>query len=103
MVANLVETDADGFIVVNPFHETSTPGLYAAGDVSTIYSEQVLTAIGDGARAAMSAYDYVLSERLLARSAHRCVSDQSGGRDEGQRTVVETSPQVAVPFQALSR
>ena len=69
---NLVETDADGFIVVNPFHETSTPGVYAAGDVSTIYSEQVLTAIGDGARAAMSAYDYVLSERLWPRQ--RCVS-----------------------------
>ena len=66
VVANLVETDADGFIVVNPFHETSTPGVYAAGDVSTIYSEQVLTAIGDGARAAMTAYDYVLTERLLA-------------------------------------
>ena len=64
LVAHLVETDAQGFIVVNPFHETWTPGLYAAGDVSTIYSEQVLTAIGDGARAAMSAYDYVLSERL---------------------------------------
>lgn len=64
LVANLVETDAQGFILVNPFHETRTPGLYAAGDVSTIYSEQVLTAIGDGARAALSAYDYVLSERL---------------------------------------
>lgn len=69
VVADLVETDADGFILVNAFHETWTPGLYAAGDVSTIYSEQVITAIGDGARAAMSAYDYVLTDRLLGFTA----------------------------------
>jgi len=68
IVSNIVETNADGFILVNAYHETSLPGLYAAGDVSTIFCEQVLSAIGDGARAAMTAYDYLLA-RWLAPTA----------------------------------
>lgn len=65
IVRDLVETDASGFILVNAFHETSVSGLFAAGDVSSIFSEQVLIAIGDGARAAMNAYDYLLAQRLV--------------------------------------
>jgi len=37
------------------------PGLFAAGDVTRSEGEQVLTAIGDGARAARSAHFYVLT------------------------------------------
>lgn len=65
LVKDLVETDADGFIMVNAYHETSLPGLYAAGDVCSTFSEQVLIAIGDGARAARSAYDYLLAQWLV--------------------------------------
>jgi pyruvate/2-oxoglutarate dehydrogenase complex dihydrolipoamide dehydrogenase (E3) component len=39
---------------------TTVPGIFAAGDVTTSFGEQVLIAIGDGARAALSAYDYLL-------------------------------------------
>jgi alkyl hydroperoxide reductase subunit F len=39
---------------------TSVPGIFAAGDVTTNYAEQVLIAVGDGAKAALSAYDYLL-------------------------------------------
>jgi len=66
MVRDLAKIDSNGFVLINAFHETSIPGLYAAGDVSSMFSEQVLTAIGDGARAAMTAYDYVLARRLMA-------------------------------------
>lgn len=65
IVRNLVATNAEGFILVNAYHETTLPGLFAAGDVSSTFSEQVLIAIGDGARAAMSAYDYLLARRLI--------------------------------------
>ncbi|HEY0602019.1 MAG TPA: NAD(P)/FAD-dependent oxidoreductase [Herpetosiphonaceae bacterium] len=65
IVRGLVATDANGFILVNAYHETTRPGLFAAGDVSSTFSEQVLIAIGDGARAAMSAYDYLLARRLI--------------------------------------
>ncbi len=58
-VAHLVECDARGHIIVDRFGRTNVPGLFAAGDVATT-TEQVLVAIGEGAKAALSAYDYLL-------------------------------------------
>jgi thioredoxin reductase (NADPH) len=63
MVRHIAHTDQDGFIWVDDRNATAQPGLFAAGDVTTAFGEQVLIAIGEGARAALSAYDY-----LLARS-----------------------------------
>jgi thioredoxin reductase len=60
MVADLVELDKLGFIKVDAYSRTSVPGLFAAGDVTNIYAEQVLVAVGEGVKAALSAYDYLL-------------------------------------------
>lgn len=60
MVADLVELDVRGFIKVDSYSRTSTPGIFAAGDVTNIYAEQVLVAVGEGVKAALSAYDYLL-------------------------------------------
>lgn len=61
LVRALVELDDDGFIIVNHRCETSVPGLFAAGDVTNIQSEQVLVAIGEGAKAALSAWEYLVT------------------------------------------
>lgn len=61
LVRQLARVNVDGFIMVDEKNATSQPGLFAAGDVTTAFAEQVLIAIGDGARAAASAYDYILS------------------------------------------
>lgn len=60
MVADLVDTDEDGFILVDCYSCTNVPGLFAAGDVTHIMAEQVLVAVGEGVKAALSAYDYLL-------------------------------------------
>lgn len=60
MVANLVELDDQGFIVVDCYNHSSVPGLFAAGDVTNIFAEQVLVAVGEGVKAALTAYDYLL-------------------------------------------
>ena len=57
----LAQIDPDGFILVDEKNATTQPGLFAAGDVTTAFGENILIAIGDGARAAASAYDYILS------------------------------------------
>ncbi|MCS6840093.1 MAG: NAD(P)/FAD-dependent oxidoreductase [Roseiflexus sp.] len=67
MVQHLVRTDQDGFIWVDERMATTVPGIFAAGDVTTSFGEQVLIAIGDGARAALSAYDYLLMRGPIAR------------------------------------
>lgn len=69
IVRKIAQTDADGFIWVDELNATTVPGLFAAGDVTTAFGEQILIAIGDGARAALSAYDYILAN--LPVEAHQ--------------------------------
>ena len=66
LVRHIVQTDQDGFIWVDERNATSMPGLFAAGDVTTAFGEQIMIAIGDGARAALSAYDYLLASQPAA-------------------------------------
>jgi alkyl hydroperoxide reductase subunit F len=60
MVEKLVDLDDQGRIKVDCFARTNVPGVFAAGDVTDSYAEQVLVAVGEGAKAALSAYDYLL-------------------------------------------
>lgn len=60
LVAGLVELDPCGFIKVDSRNRTSRPGIFAAGDCTDASAFQVLMGLGDGEKAALSAYDYVL-------------------------------------------
>jgi thioredoxin reductase len=60
MLNGLAAADQAGRIIVDGSCRTSVAGLFAAGDVTNGYAEQVLVAIGEGAKAALSAYDYLL-------------------------------------------
>lgn len=60
LVRGLAELDDAGHVVVSCGAQTTVPGLYAAGDVSNEPVEQVLIAIGAGAKATLNAYDYLL-------------------------------------------
>lgn len=60
VVADLVETDDLGHIKVDSRNQTSQEGVFAAGDVTDVIAEQVLIAIGEGAKAALTAYEYLL-------------------------------------------
>jgi thioredoxin reductase (NADPH) len=57
--SRLVTLDEAGFIVTDELMGTSAPGIFAAGDVRHNSFRQVITAAGDGAAAAMSAFKYV--------------------------------------------
>lgn len=46
-----------GQIVVDAHCRTSLPGVYAAGDVSTVPYKQIVVAMGEGAKAALAAFD----------------------------------------------
>ncbi len=61
LVANLVERDARGRIRVDSRNRTSAAGIFAAGDVTDVFAEQVLIAIGEGAKAALAAHEYLLT------------------------------------------
>lgn len=61
MFAGLVKRNRDGRIMVDENNQASIPGLFAAGDVTDVNANQVIIAMGEGANAALSAYNYLLS------------------------------------------
>ena len=60
IVKYLVKLDERGRIIVDGVNRTNVPGVFAAGDVTTDFAEQVLIAVGEGAKSALSAYEYLL-------------------------------------------
>lgn len=61
-VSHLVETNEKGEIIVNCQGETSYPGIFAAGDVTNVPDKQIIIAAGEGAKAALKAFSYLLSQ-----------------------------------------
>jgi len=61
-----LETDATGYIKVDEWMRTNLPGVFAAGDCTTMWLgfRQVITAAAMGAVAAYSAYDYLAEKGL---------------------------------------
>ena len=55
--ADITETNRIGEIVTDAHCRTSVPGIYAAGDVSTVPYKQIIIAMGEGAKAALTAFE----------------------------------------------
>ena len=49
-----------GEIEVDSRGQTSVPGVFAAGDVTTVPYKQIIIAMGEGAKAALGAFDYLI-------------------------------------------
>jgi len=60
MIADIITLDDQGRIIVDCANHTNVPGIFAAGDVTSGFAEQVLIAVGEGAKASLSAYEYLL-------------------------------------------
>lgn len=59
-VKGLVDFNQFDEIKINPeTSETKTPGLFAAGDVTSIRDKQIVVAAGEGVKAALSAHKYL--------------------------------------------
>lgn len=55
-----VELSNRGEIVINDRNETNIKGVFAAGDCTTVPYKQIIIAAGEGAKAALSAFDYLI-------------------------------------------
>ncbi len=56
----VVEMNRFGEIMVDAKGHTSVPGVFAAGDCSTVPYKQIIIATGEGAKAALSAFDHLI-------------------------------------------
>lgn len=54
-----VDTNERGEIKINAKNETSVPGIFAAGDVTDVPYKQIVISAGEGAKAALTANDYI--------------------------------------------
>jgi alkyl hydroperoxide reductase subunit F len=61
-----LELSRYGEIVVDAHGRTSVPGVFAAGDVTTTPFKQIVIAAGDGAKAALSAFDHLMRAAPVA-------------------------------------
>jgi alkyl hydroperoxide reductase subunit F len=63
LVLDTVEINRIGEIVIDSECRTGIAGLFACGDVTDVPYKQVIVAAGEGAKAALSAYDYIIKQR----------------------------------------
>ena len=60
-----VELSKYGEIVIDAKCHTNLPGVFAAGDVTTVPYKQIVIAAGEGSKAALSAFDYLIRQPLV--------------------------------------
>jgi alkyl hydroperoxide reductase subunit F len=60
----VIKLSPRGEIEVNARGETSLPGVFAAGDCTVVPYKQIVIAMGEGAKASLSAFDYLIRSPL---------------------------------------
>ncbi|HPE05574.1 MAG TPA: FAD-dependent oxidoreductase, partial [Thauera sp.] len=55
-----VELSRFGEIIVDAKGQTSVPGIFAAGDCTTVPYKQIIIAMGEGSKASLSAFDHLI-------------------------------------------
>src|SRR5262249_22761660 len=63
-----MELSKSGEIVVDARGQTSVPGVFAAGDCTTVPFKQIIIAAGDGAKAALGAFDHLIRSSAPAEA-----------------------------------
>lgn len=57
-----IELSRTGEIVIDERCQTNLPGVFAAGDVTTVPFKQIVIAAGEGSKAALSAFDHLIRQ-----------------------------------------
>ncbi len=63
--AGMVKRNASGEILVDSGCATDVPGIFAAGDVTNVAEKQIIIAAGEGAKAALAAFKYLVMSGKL--------------------------------------
>ena len=63
--AGIAEKNASGEIKVDRYNQTNIPGIFAAGDVTDVPEKQIIIAAGEGSKAALSVFRYLIQNRFI--------------------------------------
>jgi len=72
-----LELSPRGEIVIDDRGHTSLPGVFAAGDATTVPFKQIIIAMGAGSTAALSAFDHLIRSSAPADAAARAPAPQA--------------------------
>jgi len=64
----VIDLSPRGEIEINDRGETSVAGVFAAGDATTVPYKQIIVAMGEGAKASLSAFDYLIRSSVSEES-----------------------------------
>lgn len=67
--AQLVELNESGEVIIDTNNQTTQPGIFAAGDMTSVPFKQTVISAGEGAKAALSAYNFLMGRRPGAKFA----------------------------------
>jgi thioredoxin reductase (NADPH) len=68
-VKELVKLNERGEIEITRENTTSVPGFFAAGDATDLPEKQIIIAAGEGAKAALTANNYLIEKKLITQKA----------------------------------
>ncbi len=66
LVKDLVQLNEKDEIMVNKDTATKVPGIFACGDITDVHDKQIIIAAGEGAKAAISAFKYLIQRKDFA-------------------------------------
>jgi len=69
-----VDLSRYGEIEIDAKGHTNVPGVFAAGDCTTVPYKQIVIAAGDGSKAALSAFDYLIRQPVVAAKVEEAVA-----------------------------
>jgi len=59
---DLVDTNERGEIIVDSHCRTGVRGVFAAGDCTDVHDKQIVISVGEGAKAALGAFEYLITQ-----------------------------------------
>lgn len=73
----LLELSRTGEIIIDEKCHTSEAGIYACGDVTTVPYKQIIVSMGEGAKASLSAFEFLLAEGEQLDRAYAAQNEQT--------------------------
>ena len=100
-LGELVERTRFGEIVINEKCQTSENGIYACGDVTTVPYKQIVISMGEGAKASLSSFEYLLTEGDKLETLFSKARSKQGS--SMQDSPMQDSPMQDSPMQDSSK
>ena len=82
-VEGLIDLNKFGEIIIDEKGRTSEAGIYACGDVTTVPYKQIVISMGEGAKASLGAFEYLLANPISGSATES--ANQSGAESKSEQ------------------